>query len=185
MTLCDFFWTFCALTTCSYCTDIKDACRHKIWVSFLWNLKCQSVSVKMDLIIRCKKDLSGAYVCTCNYLENLESVWVLPKNIKSTLKCLEVSGCDDFSLCLPLGHAGPQHQGALLRDLRVVNHALPQPLLFPVGIVPIYFLPITQTCRSQTGQSTALYARSKREENLSRAALYVRPSERKKCQTFV
>lgn len=104
-------------------------------------------------------------------------VRVLPKDIKSTLKCLEVIRFDaycqgnppSFSLCLPLGHAGSQHQCALLWHLRVVNHALPQPLLLAIGIVPIYFFPITQTYRTQTGHLIALYVRSK-QRDLSCAA---------------
>lgn len=34
--------------------------------------------------------------------------------------------------CEVLAHAGAQHQGALLRDLRVLDHPLPQPLLLSV-----------------------------------------------------
>lgn len=44
--------------------------------------------------------------------------------------------------CVALAHAGSQHQSTLVRDFWVFNHTLPQPLLLPVGVHPVYLVPV-------------------------------------------
>lgn len=56
--------------------------------------------------------------------------------------------------CAVLAHAGPQHQRALLRDLWVLDHTLPQPLFLPVRVHPVHLVLV------------ALASKGKQTENL-------------------
>lgn len=57
--------------------------------------------------------------------------------------------------CIALAHAGSQHQGALLRDFWVFDHALPHLLLLPVWVHPFHISPIALTLRGET--NTKIY----------------------------
>lgn len=49
--------------------------------------------------------------------------------------------------CVVFAHAGSQQQSALLRHLWVFHHALPQPLLLPVGVHPVHLAAVAQAWR--------------------------------------
>lgn len=137
---------FFALPLClinlKYHTDISDICSHKIRVpanpmwSQLRNMLIPGVNGTLDACMCVNMYATYVFWEFREHMHIGMRIWVvrvLQKNIKSILKCLEVIGfdaycqgnCPAFSLCLPLGHAGSQHQCALLWDFRVVNHALP------------------------------------------------------------
>lgn len=64
-----------------------------------------------------------------------------------TLLIVSVRGPPPAS-CVVFAHAGSQHQSALLRHLWVFHHALPQPLLLPVGVHPVHLAAVAQAWRA-------------------------------------
>lgn len=49
-----------------------------------------------------------------------------------------------------LPHAGPEHEHTLDGSPRIVRHLLPQALLFPLRVHPIYTLPVAHTWEKGT-----------------------------------
>lgn len=121
-----------------------------------------SMSVRHDWLFRTgeavwtgrrERDSLFEHCCVLFYLLQLSSLAfasLLSLPPLSQLFCFIPSVCTSGpGSRAVLTHAGSQQQSALLRDLRVFHHALPQPLLLPVRVHPVHLVTIALALRDK------------------------------------